>query len=84
MQRKRFSEEQIIKALKSNKEGVKVADICFKLGIAKQTFYRYSPYILKEPIPPPEKKDTELLIPDYPEEPWEIFVENIDRKPPQW
>ena len=41
MTRKRFSEEQIIEALKSNEEGVKVADICLKLGISEQIFYRW-------------------------------------------
>ena len=41
MSRKRFSEEQIIKALKSNEAGMKVVDICRKLGIAEQTFYRW-------------------------------------------
>ena len=41
MKRKRFSEEQIIKALKSNEAGVKVVEICRDLGIAEQTFYRW-------------------------------------------
>ena len=41
MKRKRFSEEQIIKALKSNEAGIKVIDICRQLGIAEQTFYRW-------------------------------------------
>ena len=41
MKRKRFSEEQIIKALKSNEAGIKVIDICRELGIAEQTFYRW-------------------------------------------
>ena len=41
MQRKCFSEEQIIKTLKSNEAGVKVADICRELGIAEQTLYRW-------------------------------------------
>ena len=41
MKRKRFSEEQIIKALKSNQAGMKVVDICRDLGIAEQTFYRW-------------------------------------------
>ena len=41
MKRKRFSEEQIIKALKSNEAGIKVIDICRDLGIAEQTFYRW-------------------------------------------
>ncbi len=41
MKRKRFSEEQIIKALKSNQAGMKVVDICRDLGIAEQTFHRW-------------------------------------------
>ena len=41
MKRKRFTEEQIIKALKQHESGVKVADICRELGIAEQTFYRW-------------------------------------------
>ena len=41
MKRKRFSEEQIIKVLKSNEAGIKVIDICRDLGIAEQTFYRW-------------------------------------------
>ena len=41
MKKKRFSEEQIIKALKSHEAGVKVIDICRQLGIAEQTFYRW-------------------------------------------
>ncbi len=41
MKKKRFSEEQIIKALKSNEAGIKVIDICRELGIAEQTFYRW-------------------------------------------
>ena len=41
MKRKRFNEEQIIKALKSHEGGAKVADICRELGIVEQTFYRW-------------------------------------------
>lgn len=41
MKRKRFAEEQIIKALKQHESGVKVADICRELGIVEQTFYRW-------------------------------------------
>ena len=41
MRGKSFSEEQIIKALKSHEAGTKVADICRELGIAEQTFYRW-------------------------------------------
>jgi len=41
MKRKRFTEEQIIKALKQQESGVKVADICRHAGIVEQTFYRW-------------------------------------------
>ena len=41
MKRKHFSEEQIIKALKSHEDGIKVADLCRELGIVEQTFYRW-------------------------------------------
>jgi len=41
MKRKRFTEEQIIKALKQQESGVKVQDICREVGIAEQTFYRW-------------------------------------------
>ena len=41
MKGKRFSEEQIIKALKSHEDGIKVADLCRELGIVEQTFYRW-------------------------------------------
>jgi putative transposase len=38
MKRKRFTEEQIIKALKQHESGVKVADICRDIGIVEQIF----------------------------------------------
>lgn len=41
MKRKRFTEEQIIGALKRHESGVKVADVCQELGIVEQTFYRW-------------------------------------------
>ena len=41
MKRKRFTEEQIIKALKQHESGMKVVDICRNLGIVEQTFYRW-------------------------------------------
>jgi len=41
MKRKRFTEEQIIKALKQQESGMKVQDICREVGIAEQTFYRW-------------------------------------------
>ena len=49
MKEKRFSEEQIIKAIKSHEAGTKVADICRELGIIEQTFYRWQEkYGIKE------------------------------------
>ena len=49
MRGKSFSEEQIIKALKSHEAGTKVADICRELGIVEQTFYRWrAKYGVKE------------------------------------
>jgi len=41
MKRKRFTEEQIIKALQQQEAGVKVQDICREIGIVEQTFYRW-------------------------------------------
>ncbi len=39
MRKSRFSEEQIIKIIKEKEAGVKLADLCRKLGISEQTFY---------------------------------------------
>jgi putative transposase len=41
MKKTRFTEVQIIKALKSQEEGKKVNEICRELGIAEATFYRW-------------------------------------------
>jgi putative transposase len=41
MKKKRYSEEQIIKAIKSNEAGTKVDDICRDLGISTGTFYNW-------------------------------------------
>lgn len=41
MKRKRFTEEQIIKALQQHEAGIKVPDLCRELGISEQTFYRW-------------------------------------------
>ena len=41
MKKKRFTEEQIIGALKSNEAGEKVADICRRVGVAQGTFYNW-------------------------------------------
>ena len=41
MNRKRHTEEQIIRILKEQESGIKVRDIIRKHGIAEQTFYRW-------------------------------------------
>lgn len=41
MKKKRFTEEQIIRALKEHEAGVKVADICRQVGICEATFYNW-------------------------------------------
>jgi len=39
--KKRYTEEQIIKAIKQNEAGAKVDDICRNLGISSATFYNW-------------------------------------------
>lgn len=39
--KRRYTEEQIIKAIKSHEAGAKVGDICRDLGIAEGTFYNW-------------------------------------------
>ena len=39
--KKRYSEEQIIKAIKQHEAGAKVEDICRELGISNGTFYNW-------------------------------------------
>ena len=41
MMKKRYTEEQIIKAIKQHKAGSKVEDICRQLGISSGTFYNW-------------------------------------------
>ncbi len=41
MRNSRFSESQIVKALKEQEGGLKVADICRSLGISEATFYQW-------------------------------------------
>jgi putative transposase len=41
MRKSRFSEEQIIKILKEQDAGAKLADICRRHGISEQTFHRW-------------------------------------------
>ena len=41
MKNTRFTESQIIKALKENEQGRKVEDICRELGVHKGTFYNW-------------------------------------------
>lgn len=39
--KKRYTEEQIIKAIKQHEAGAKVDDICREMGISTGTFYNY-------------------------------------------
>ena len=39
--KKRYTEEQIIKAIKEHEAGVKVDDICRDLNISNETFYNW-------------------------------------------
>ena len=41
MKRKRFTEEQIIGALKQHEGGMPVKDLIRQVGISEQTFYRW-------------------------------------------
>ena len=41
MQRKKYTEEQIIGVLKEGEAGGKVADICRKYGISEATYYNW-------------------------------------------
>jgi len=41
MKRKRFTEEQITYALRQAESGIPVAEVCRKLGVTEQTFYRW-------------------------------------------
>ncbi len=41
MKRKRFTEEQIIKALKRQEAGENLKDICRELGVHEVTFYNW-------------------------------------------
>lgn len=41
MKRKRFTEEQISYTLRQAENGTPVTEVCRKLGISEQTFYRW-------------------------------------------
>jgi len=41
MKQKRYSEEQIVYALRQAESGEKVVDICHQMGISEQTFYAW-------------------------------------------
>ena len=41
MKKKRFTEEQIIKAIKEHEAGTRVPDLCRQLGISQGTFYNW-------------------------------------------
>lgn len=59
--KKRYTEEQIIKAIKDHEAGVKVDDICRRLGISIGTFYNWrSKYAGMEVKKAKRMKDLEL------------------------
>jgi len=41
MKRKRFTEEQIIKILKEVDAGAEARDVCRRVGVTEQSFYRW-------------------------------------------
>ena len=41
MKKSRFSEAQIVTAIKQSELGISIEDICRKFGISQQTFYRW-------------------------------------------
>ena len=41
MKKKRFTDEQIAYALRQAEAGTKVTELCRKLGVSQQTFYRW-------------------------------------------
>ncbi len=41
MKKKRYTEEQIVGAIKRHESGVKVKDICRELGMSEGTFYNW-------------------------------------------
>ena len=41
MRKSRFTEEQILQAIRQADSGTAVVDVCRKLGISEQTFYRW-------------------------------------------
>ena len=41
MKRKRYTEQKIVFALQQAEAGTSVAEICRKMGVAEQTFYRW-------------------------------------------
>lgn len=41
MKKSRFTDEQIVLALKQAESGVPIEEVCRKIGVSQQTFYRW-------------------------------------------
>jgi len=59
VKRKRFSIEQIAEVLRQADQGVGVAELCRKMGIAEQTFYRWKK--VYGGMPPSEARELKQL-----------------------
>jgi putative transposase len=59
VKRKRFSVEQITAVLKQAEAGIPVADLCRKIGVSEQSFYRWKK--VYGGLEPSEARELKLL-----------------------